>query len=70
MLVRDFILSGINESDSVPAYALGIVDGTVLLGTSDDRMRTHSVLAAPAQSTLQEWATEQFSEIKSTATPY
>lgn len=58
------------ESDSVPEYALGIVDNTVLLGTFDDRMRTHSVLAAPAQSTLQEWATEQFSEIKSTATPY
>lgn len=58
------------ESDSVPEYALGIVDDTVLLGTFDDRMRTHSVLAAPAQSTLQEWATEQFTEIKSTAKPY
>ena len=58
------------ESDSVPEYALGIVDNTVLLGTFDDRMRTHSVLAAPAQLPLREWATEQFTKIKPTATPY
>ncbi|ELY96439.1 helix-turn-helix transcriptional regulator [Natrialba taiwanensis] len=57
------------ESDSVPGYALGIVDGMVLLGTFDERMRTHSVIAAPSQSELRRWATESYDEIKATATP-
>ncbi|ELY63173.1 helix-turn-helix transcriptional regulator [Natrinema versiforme] len=56
------------ESSAVPEYALGIVDETVLIGAFDERMRTHSVLAAPSQSELLQWATETYDEIKDTAT--
>ncbi|MCJ0618910.1 helix-turn-helix domain-containing protein [Haloarcula hispanica] len=57
------------ESGSVPEYALGIIDETVLLGAFDERMRTHSVIAAPSQSELRRWAAERYDEIKATATP-
>ena len=57
------------ESSAVPEYALGIVDETVLLGAFDERMRTHSVLAAPSQSELLRWAAETYDEVEATATP-
>ncbi|UPV75911.1 helix-turn-helix domain-containing protein [Halorussus limi] len=60
---------GLYESSAVPEYALGIVDGTVLLGAFDERMRTHSVLEAPSQSELLAWAEEQYDEVRATATP-
>jgi predicted transcriptional regulator len=56
------------ESTSVPEYALGIVDGTVLLGAFDERMRTHSVLET-AGSELRQWAVETYDEIRATAAP-
>ncbi|MFU1783186.1 helix-turn-helix transcriptional regulator [Haloarcula japonica] len=56
------------EADSVPEYALGIVDETVLLGAFDERMRTHSVLAAPSHSELRRWAAEMYDDIKAAAT--
>lgn len=59
----------LSESSSVPEYALGIVDETVLLGAFDERMRTHSVIEAPSQPELRRWAAERYDEIEATATP-
>ncbi|MUW13458.1 helix-turn-helix domain-containing protein [Halorubrum sp. CBA1125] len=58
------------ESSTVPEYALGIVDDTVLLGAFDERMRTHSVLEAPSHSELLEWAAERYDQVKANATSH
>lgn len=58
----------LSEAEDVPQYALGIADDSVLLGAYDDRMRTHSVLAAPSQPDLLAWATEQYEQVAATAT--
>ncbi len=59
----------LHESNAVPEYALGIVDETVFLGAFDERMRTHSVLAAPSQPDLLTWAEEKYDEVGTSATP-
>ncbi|NEU58405.1 winged helix-turn-helix domain-containing protein [Halorussus sp. MSC15.2] len=59
----------LREASAVPEYALGIVDETVLLGAFDERMRTHSVLEAPSQPELLEWAEAKYDEVEAASIP-
>jgi predicted transcriptional regulator len=57
------------ESREVPGYALVFAGETLLLGAFDDHMRMQSVLRAPQDSPLCEWAQQQYAELEDTATP-
>lgn len=55
------------ESDSVPQYAIGFVDDTVLLGAFDEHMRTQSVLRADSRTPIWDWAANRYAELEPTA---
>jgi predicted transcriptional regulator len=58
------------ESKAVPKYALAFTADSLLLGAFDEHMRTHSVLQVPKETSLYEWGTDIYQEIKSTATGF
>lgn len=58
------------ESPAVPSYAIAIAADTLLLAAFDEHMRTHSVLQVPRETSLYEWGTDIYQEIKSTATEF
>lgn len=55
------------ESTAVPDYVLVFAGETLLLGAVDEHMRTHSILRAPADSPVFEWAKQRYRTVKETS---
>jgi len=57
-------------ADAVPDYAIGFLDGAVVLGAFDEHRRTHSVLRADPDSAVADWAAARYEAVRETAEPY
>lgn len=54
-------------SEDVPDYAVGFLDGEVVLGAFDDHLRTHSVLCSEPGSAVADWAETRYEAVRGTA---